>query len=127
MLTLYYSFLEQLVCEFFNCSVEEGCISGYQVCSEDPDLTELQANDHSDHYCFSGLNINVTTGELTPNFKRCFIGAQHADCGRNRCLAAPLVETGILYTCCCNTNLCNVNVEMLPPLTVLPGQSSVSL
>ena len=86
------------------------------MCSENPDS---QADDHSDHHCFVTLIKNDTTGELTPNLKRCIVG----DCHGSRCLAEPfLVETSI-YSCCCNTNLCNVDVEMLPVSTISPGCS----
>ena len=95
------------------------------MCSEDSDLGERQANDRSDHFCIATFNLNNTTRELIPSFKRCFLGGAHSDCGIGQCLAYPVYFDPMLYTCCCNTTLCNVDAEMLPPLTVLPGQSII--
>ncbi|XP_065882657.1 activin receptor type-2B-like isoform X2 [Dysidea avara] len=119
---------ERLVCEYLNCSIDgiEGCISGYEVCSEDPGLPDSQANDHSDHFCLVTLNQSSVTGELIPNLKRCFVGAQHSDCGRNRCLAEPFGHDAAIHSCCCTTSLCNANVEVLPAPTVSTSAPTMS-
>jgi len=83
------------------------------VCSEDPELSDRQANDHSDHFCIATFNLNTTTRELIPNFKRCFWGAALSDCGIDQCLAYPVYFHTMLYTCCCKTTLCTVDMEIL--------------
>ena len=93
------------------------------MCSEYPDLSDSLVNDRSDHFCVATFDLNITTRELIPSFKRCFFGAGLSDCGIDRCLAHPFNFDPMVYACCCNTTLCNIDVEMLPPPTVLPGQS----
>ena len=84
------------------------------MCSEEPKLTERQANDYSDHFCIATFNLNTTTRELIPSFKRCFFGADLRVCGIDRCLAHPFNFDPMVYACCCNTTLCTIDVEILP-------------
>ena len=97
---------EHLVCAYLNCTVPglEGCISGYQVCSEDPGLSEEQANNRRKHFCISIDRKNVTTGELIPDLKRCLVGLS-IGCSEQQCLSTPLRS---FYSCCCNVSLCNL-------------------
>ena len=90
------------------------------MCDENPRLAD---SDHPDHFCFATLKKNDTTGDLTPDLKGCIVGLQDSNCSRDRCLAEPFHADTNVYHCCCTTQLCNANVEMLPAPTISPGSS----
>lgn len=105
-------FTDQLICKYYNCTDDDHCVQGYEVCSENPILA-------SDNHlvCVAVLNGN-TTSELGVTWKGCF--SDESGYCSNACVLNEYPTN--YYSCCCNSTLCNNNISFIAPsnYTVIP-------
>lgn len=104
-----------VICEFFNCSAHSNqtCFHGYVSCSEYPEAS-LDA-DH--HYCVASYTKDDTTELYELSYKGChFTHPQLAThCTPGYCHVDYISGDSDLQ-CCCEGDLCNVNVTFSDPL-----------
>lgn len=93
-----YITIGQLVCQYYNCTDEDHCVHGYEVCDESPLF-----DDDDSFVCIAVIHQNTSRMDV---FKSCFI--DDSDQCNKDCVLKK--DTGDWYTCCCNSILCNTNV-----------------
>lgn len=94
-------YIDQLVCEYYDCTDEAHCIQGYEVCDENP----VWVGDT----CVAAFHRN--NGELEVDSKGCFLsgGATYHD----TCLLREFPAN--IYSCLCNTTLCTSKTTLIVP------------
>ena len=94
--------IDQLVCEYYNCSGGDYCVRGYEVCDENPSWVG--------DTCIAVLQRNDS--ELKVVYQSCFIrdaGTFHENCILRE-------QPANVYSCLCNTTLCNgIDASFIPP------------
>lgn len=97
---IYFS-TDQLVCAYHTCT-NDTCITGYEVCEENPAYTDREAERH---VCFAVFVLD-DDGNLTNFQQQCF-DDPHSLCSME---CAIQQDIPLIYDCCCTGHLCN-NVE----------------
>lgn len=92
--------IDQLICEYYNCTNEAHCVYGYEVCNENPFFGG------DDYYvCMAAFYL---FGDKP--FKGCFI-VEHG-CS-DTCVLVEYPKD--YYSCICNSTLCNSNNNLIVP------------
>ena len=100
--------IDQLVCEYYNCTDEGDCVSGYEVCDEN--WTENPVfSDKITLVCLAVLHRN--TSEQKVLYKACFVG-KYGTCYDTCVMEEHPTD---IYACCCNSSLCNNNGSLILP------------
>ena len=107
---------DQEVCEFYNCSEESNvsCYHGYIACAEHPSAVGQHIN-HSNHFCEAAYRKDEATGLYGLYRKGCaFDHPQVATACTSDC-HVDVFEGDDTLVCCCDGQLCNVNVTFSDP------------
>lgn len=101
----YVCSVDQLVCEYYNCTDKADCVRGYEVCDEN----RLMGYDEHSFVCIAILYQNTDKMEVL--YKGCFV---NQDSSYNEtCVLEEYPEN--YYSCECNGNLCNNNGSTIIP------------
>jgi len=94
--------IDQLVCEYYNCTGGDHCVRGYEVCDENPSWIG--------DTCIAVLERNDS--ELEVVYQSCFIrnvGTYHENCILRE-------QPANVYSCLCSNTLCNsVDASLIAP------------
>ena len=109
------------LCEFYNCSfvndpATQSC-HGYIPCTKD-----YQEDTHQNHFCHTIFHKR-TNGLYELYSKGCHFSLLSRCDGRNECILDTSPEGRELTYCCCDGELCNVNVTYTHPENVDGGAS----
>lgn len=111
------------ICEFYNCSLvtdptTQSCYHGYEVCAE---TSAGMAFDHDDHYCQALYQFNSTKRLYELYTKSCQYGIPR--CADSDECFIDTDRGDAFLQCCCDGQLCNVNVTFSDPSRVVPGEA----
>ena len=107
MYDLHYVYsIDQLVCEYNNCTDEAHCVRGYEVCDESRFM------DYGDHSFICITVFHRNTSEMKLLFKGCFVD-QYSSSYNDTCVLQEYPTN--YYSCECNSNLCNNNGSLIIP------------
>lgn len=102
--------IDQLVCEYYNCTNGADCVRGYEVCDENP---LFSYDDAFAFVCIAFYTVpyqNITS-EKEVIIKSCFI--DEYDPYNETCVMKQYSEN--IYGCLCNSTLCNNNGTPIIP------------
>ena len=99
-------YVDQLVCEYYNCTDEAHCVRGYEVCDEN----RLSDYDNHFHVCATILHQNSSKVEIL--FKGCLV--DQYDSYNDTCVLDEYPVN--FYSCVCNATLCNSDGNLIVPL-----------
>ena len=111
------------LCEFYNCSqvvdpLTETCYHGYVACAEESGAETYP--EHEDHFCQT-IFKKGSSGLFEIYLKGCHY-SQLSNCeGVNECVLDTSPQANEFTYCCCDGQLCNVNVTYTHPNNVNGG------
>ena len=100
------------MCAYHTCT-NDTCITGYEVCEENPAYTDREVGRH---VCYAVFVLD-NDGNLTKIQRQCFDDS-HSVCS-TECIIRELKNTPFIHDCCCTGHLCNsVEFNMTGMLSV---------